>query len=156
MAIQFEETQDLIPETPLKILLACMGATLVFMVACYFAGIITASWQPAIAAFIVGVAAVLVIFVKLRIVVDEENITVGFIRKYTVPLAHVIDVKKGDIDVARNYSGWGIKKVKFRNYTTNGIDGAVTIKLAGRNVLTMTCKDPDTLYDIIYRYRRQD
>ncbi len=156
MAIQFEETQDLIPETPLKILLACMGATVIFMVACYAAGIITASWQPALMALIVGVAAVIVIFIKLRIVVDEENITVGFIRKYRVPLAHIIDVKKGDIDVARNYSGWGIKKVKFRNYTTNGIDGAVTIKLAGRNVLTMTCEDPDTLYDILCKYRRQD
>ncbi len=144
------------PEIPAKILLACLGATLVFMVACYFAGIIQASWQPALFALITGIAAVLIIFVKLRIRVDDENITVGFVRMYTVPLAHVIDVKKGDIDVARNYSGWGIKKVKFRNYTTHGVDGAVTVKLAGRNVLTMTCRDPDALYDILYRYRRQD
>ena len=156
MAIQFEETQDLIPETPAKILLVCLAATLVFMVACYIAGIIEELWQPALFAVITALAAVIILFVKLRIKVDEENITVGFVKMYTVPLAHVIDVKKGDIDVARNYSGWGIKKVKFRNYTTNGIDGAVTVKLAGRNVLTMTCKDPDTLYDILYRYRRQD
>ena len=62
----------------------------------------------------------------------------------------------GDDDVTRNYSGWGIKKVKFRNYTAHGIEGAVTVKLAGRIVLTMTCIDRDALYDILYQYRRQD
>ena len=133
-----------------------MAATLVFMIGISAAGIIDGWWQVGIFAIVTAVCVFFCMFVKIRIMVDDENLTVSIFKPYVVPLEHVIDVKKGDIDITRNYSGWGVKKVKFRNYTAHGIEGAVSVKLAGRIVLTMTCKDRDTLYDILYQYRRQD
>ena len=139
-----------------KLMLVAMAATLCFMAGIAAAGIIEGWWQVGIFAAVTAVCVFVCMFVKIRITVDDENLTVSVFKPYVVPLAHVIDVKKGDIDVTRNYSGWGIKKVKFRNYTAHGIEGAVTVKLAGRIVLTMTCIDRDALYDILYQYRRQD
>ena len=156
VAIKFQETQDYIPELPARIFMLAMAATLVFMIGISAAGIIDGWWQVGIFAIVTAVCVFFCMFVKIRIVVDDENLTVSIFKPYVVPLAHVIDVKKGDIDITRNYSGWGVKKVRFRNYTAHGIEGAVSVKLAGRIVLTMTCRDRDTLYDILYQYRRQD
>lgn len=156
MAVIYEETQSFIPEIPLKILILTLVATDLFVLVCSITDLIEGYWQ--FAAFTAVCAAIILVllFVKIRIVIDDENLTVSSVKKYTVPLANIIDVKKGDIDILRNYSGWGIKKVKFKNYTVNGIDGAVSLKLMGRIVLTMTTSEPDRLYDIFYAHRRQD
>ena len=156
VAIKFQETQDYIPETPAWIFVLAMAATLFFMVGITAACIIDGWWQAGIFAVITAICVYVCLFLKIRITVDDENLTVSLLKPYIVPLAHIIDVKKGDIDVTRNYSGWGVKKVKFRNYTAHGIEGAVSVKLTGRIVLTMTAIDRDTLYDILYSYRRED
>lgn len=155
MAATFEENQDLIPEIPLKILVLSLIACVAFIIICSALGL-TAWWQSAaFAAVSVAIIAVC-LFVKVRITVDDANITVRRLRTYTVPLDHIIDVKKGDIDIMRNYSEWGIKKVKFRNYTVHGIEGAVSVKLLGRIVLTVTTARPDELYALLIEHRRND
>ncbi|MCQ2085608.1 MAG: hypothetical protein MJZ21_05645 [archaeon] len=156
MAVIYEETQDIIPETPFKILALMLIATDLFLLVCSFAGIVNGYWQFAIFTAITAAIIAICYFVKIRIVIDEEKIKITMLKKYEAPLTHVIDVKKGDIDIMRNYSEWGIKKVKFRNYTAPGIDGAVSVKMAGRLVLTMTTQNPDELYEVFYNHRRQD
>lgn len=151
----YEETQSLLPETPLRILILSLVACVAFIFICSALGL-TAWWQSAVFAAVSVALIILCMFVKVRIVIDGENLTVRRLRPYTVPLDHIIDVKKGDIDIMRNYSEWGIKKVKFRNYTVHGIEGAVSAKLLGRIVLTMTTANPDQLYDILKENRRQD
>ena len=73
----------------------------------------------------------------------------GILRMYPVPLTNIIDVKTGDIDIMRNYSGWGIKKVRFKTYACPGIDTAVSVKAAGRLVITVTTSDPEGLAAVL-------
>ena len=155
VAATFEEKQDLIPEIPLKIMVLSLIACVAFIIICSALGL-TEWWQSAAFAAVSAAVIAVCLFVKVRITVDEANITVRRLRPYTVPLDHIIDVKKGDIDIMRNYSEWGIKKVKFRNYTVHGVEGAVSVKLLGRIVLTMTTARPDELYELLYAHRRTD
>ena len=81
--------------------------------------------------------------------IEDGKLNAGILRMFTVPLDHVIDVKTGDIDILRNYSGWGIKKVRFKTFACPGIDSAVSVKLKGRIVLTVTTNDPEVLSRIL-------
>lgn len=155
MAVIFEETQDIIPNISLKILILIIVATEVFIAACCALDY-TAWWQFGLLTLVFVIFFCICYFVKIRITVTERDISVRMLKTFTVPLDHVIDVKKGDIDIMRNYSGWGIKKVKFKNYAAPGIDGAVSAKLTGRTVLTVTTRHVDELYDILMENRRKD
>ncbi len=154
VAIIFEDTQDLVPKIPLLFLSVILVATEVFIVICCALNY-TSWWQAGVLAVIFVIVFAFCHFVKIKITVDENNVTFYLLKPYTVPLDHVIDVKKGDIDILRNYSGWGIKKVKFRNYVSHGIDGAVSVKVTGRMVVTVTTTRPDELYDILIENRKE-
>ena len=43
----------------------------------------------------------------------------------------------------------GIKKVRFKTFACPGIDSAVSVKLKGRIVLTVTTNDPEVLSRIL-------
>jgi hypothetical protein len=85
--------------------------------------------------------------VKIRI--EDGVFSSGILRMYPVPLSDIIDVKTGDIDIMRNYSGWGIKKVRFKTYACPGIDTAVSVKVTGRLVVTVTTSDPEGLAAVL-------
>ncbi len=155
VTIIFEETQDLVPRMPLLFLSAILIATEAFIIICCALGF-TSWWQAGVLAGIFAVLYAFCNFVKIRIVVDEKNITFRMLNTYSVPLDNIIDVKKGDIDIMRNYSGWGIKKVKFKNYVSHGVDSAISAKITGRMVVTATTARPDELYDILMANRREN
>jgi membrane protein YdbS with pleckstrin-like domain len=95
VAATFEEKQDLIPEIPLKILVLSLIACVAFIIICSALGL-TAWWQSAAFAAVSAAVIAVCLLVKVHITVDEANITVRRLRPYTVPLDHIIDVKKGE------------------------------------------------------------
>ena len=146
MPAQYGETEPVIPRMPFIALALTLVATEVFLafLHIYDANLMELKWigiMGAVFAITVAVAYAL----RVKILVADGTLTVGIVRRFSAPLDHVIDTKVGDIDVLRNYSGWGIKKVKFKTYTAHGIDAAVSVKLAGRVVLTVTTSYPEAL-----------
>lgn len=88
---------------------------------------------------------------------DESGLTVSYFKKRIYSVDRILDAKKGDIDILRDYSGWGHgTKVKYRTYSVPGEDGAVSVKLGGKEVVTVTTGRPDELYDAVMSIRRAD
>ena len=124
MSTEYTEIEDIFPRTTFLILAITLTLIVILVIPfCYF--------------------------LKVRIVIEDGKLNAGILRMFTVPLDHVIDVKTGDIDILRNYSGWGIKKVRFKTFACPGIDSAVSVKLKGRIVLTVTTNDPEVLSRIL-------
>lgn len=142
--------------TVFMIIAAASLATIAFMLLCYFLGYVTEIWEVLILMALCVVLVVAARFLKYTIRVEDGKFSIKYIRKYEFPLDHVLDLKRGDIDILRNYSGWGLKKVKFKTYACPGIEDAISLKLAGRTVLTFTTVNVDEVYDILYKNRRQD
>ena len=157
MAVQFEETLRYLDKESLTILLIALAATDVFALVAYAVGWITEAWEPLVLIAVTAVGALIGFVLRVSLKVEDGDITVRFIRTLRYPQKRILDVKKGDIDVLRDYSGWGHgTRVRYRTIAVPGIDGAVSIKLGGKEVLTITTRRPDELYDLIYSLRRQD
>ncbi len=158
MAVQFEETHRYLDREPFIILLIALAATDVFILICYAVGWVEELWMPLIVIAVSAVGLLFGFFLRLTVIVNDEGFSVRFfIRTLRYPRKRILDVKKGDIDILRDYSGWGHgTKVRYRTYAVPGIDGAVSVKLGGKEVVTLTTERPDELFDIIYSMRRQD
>lgn len=153
MPTEYTEIEDIFPMPTFLILAFTLVAMDVAILACTLADIGTSMWQFYAMAAITVLVLPFCYLLKLRIIVEDGKINAGILRMFTVPLDHVIDVKTGDIDILRNYSGWGIKKVRFKTFACPGIDTAVSVKLKGRVILTVTTNDPDVLRDILLEGR---
>ena len=139
------------------ILLIAVVATDAFMAVCYAMGWVHELWEVLILLALTAFGVVLGYLLRVAIVIEDGDITVRFIRTLRYPQKRILDVKKGDIDILRDYSGWGHgTKVRYRTIAVPGIDSAVSIKLGGKEVLTITTERPDELFDLIYSLRRQD
>ncbi len=158
MAVLFEEKRRFLGKETFLILIGLLVATDAFAFLAFGLGWIKHLWEPAILAALTAVGAALGFFLSLTTVVDDENgITVGYFRKRNYARGRVLDAKKGDIDILRDYSGWGHgTKIKYRNYTVPGEDGAVSVKLGGKEVVTVTSLRPDELFDAVMSIRRED
>jgi len=141
---KFEEVQDLLPRNAFMMMALVLIATDVFILFWYFVGPESLPmWMFPVTTVIFGAVILICWFVKLRIRIVENTIEVGFIKKLVIPFEQVIDHKTGDIGIIRNYSGWGIKKVSFKNYICVGYDDGVSMKLTGRRVVTVSLSDPE-------------
>ncbi len=149
MPTEYAETEEIFPKTVFIILAVTLIAADAAILACALADIGTSMWQFYIMTAIVILALPFCYFLKVKIDVKDGNLSAGILRTYTVPLSSVIDYKTGDIDILRNYSGWGIKKVRFKTYSCPGVDTAISVKIKGRVVLTVTTRDPDAIAKIL-------
>jgi len=157
MAVQFEETHKYLGKEPFMILLIAVVATDVFMALSYAMGWVTEMWEVLVLVAVTVIGLAIGFLLRVSIVIEDGDITVRFIRTLRYPQKRILDVKKGDIDILRDYSGWGHgTKVRYRTIAVPGIDSAVSVKLGGKEVLTITTERPDELYDLIYSLRRQD
>ena len=141
---KFEEVQDLLPKDAFMIMASVLIATDAFILFCYFV------WPLGIQLWIIAATSVIfggtILFcwlVKLRVRIENSTIVVGFIKRHVIPFGDVIDHKVGDISIIRNFSGWGIKKVSFKNFICVGYDAGVSMKLMGRRVVTISLSDPE-------------
>jgi len=140
----FEEVQDLMPKNVFLIMTAAFSATAVFMLVCHFIESVgTPLWMFAVTAVIFAALILFCFLVKLRVSIANGVIRIRFIKKYEVRLEEVIDYKIGDTGIVRNYSGWGIKKVTFKNFICLGYDRAISLKLLGKRVFTISLSDPE-------------
>lgn len=74
----------------------------------------------------------------------DGNFSVRLFRQLTVPLADVLDHRTGDVDIIKNYSGLGLKKVKYRTYVCPGYETALSFKMKGL-VVTVTTAHAEEL-----------
>jgi len=158
MAVQFEETHRYLDKESFTILLIALAATDIFMIVCYAVGWVEELWMPLVIIAVTAIGALMGFFLRLTVVVEDGELRVSFfIRTLRYPQKRILDVKKGDIDILRDYSGWGHgTKVRYRTYAVPGIDDAVSVKLGGKEVVTISTERMDELYDLIYSLRRQD
>jgi hypothetical protein len=155
MTKTFEETQDLIPRNALFIMIAALVATDVFiLICCFIESVGTPFWMFAATSAIFAAVILLCVLVKLKISVHDDTIHIRFIKRYVIPFGEVIDYKVGDIEKIRNYSGWGIKKVTFKNLICVGYDRGISIKLAGRRVYTVSLSDPEGFASLLPKPQR--
>jgi hypothetical protein len=144
MAKTFEEIQDIMPRNALLIMIAVLAATDVFILICTFIeSLSTPFWMFAVTSVIFAAIILFCLFVKLRITVEDRVIRARFIKKYVIPFEDIIDHRVGDIDAIRNFSGWGIKKVVFKNLISIGYDRGISLKVKGRKVFTISLSDPE-------------
>ena len=144
MAKTFEETQDLLPRNAFVMLTAVLVATDIFLLMCSFIGSIgTPIWMFYVSSIVFAAIILFCFFLKLRIWIEDDVIHIRFLKRYDIPFSDIIDYKTGDVDIIRNYSGWGIKKGTFKNLISIGYDRGVSLKLMGRRVITISVSDPD-------------
>lgn len=150
MTVEYEEVQDIVPPISSFLMALTLVATTSFCAAISLLDpeLIGIRWTVLIGAL--SAAGIFLIHIlKIRTIVEDGVLTVRLVRKITVPLEQVIDIKTGDIDILRNYSGWGIKKITFKTFAANGVDTAVSLKLTGRRVLTMTTRKSEDLVRVL-------
>ena len=146
----FEEVQDIIPRNAYIIMALVLAATDIFILACHFIGPInTPLWMFAATSAIFGGTIVFCLTVKLSIRIEGGAIHIRFLKQYVIPLEEVIDYKTGDIGIIRNYSGWGMKKVVFKNLICVGYENGVSLKLTGRRVFTLSVLDPERFASLL-------
>ncbi|MGI6008729.1 MAG: hypothetical protein ACOX8X_01195 [Methanomethylophilus sp.] len=150
MSAQFEEHDRIFSGLPYIFLVGVFAAAAAVIAICAAFDIGGVPWWMFWATAVITVlTAVIGYWLKVSIVVTDDDFASGIVRTTHVPLKDIIDIKTGDIDIMRNYSGWGIKKVRFKTFACPGIDTAVSVKCAGRLVVTVTTKQPDELKRIL-------
>lgn len=150
MAPVFEEKEDLLPRTAFIALLVIFVVSDAFLLVCtQIQEMNTPIWMFAITTVIFALIIVLVYLIKMRIVVENDVLHISLIKEYSIPFADIIDYKTGDIDIIKNYSGWGLKSVKFKNIVCAGYEQGVTLKLMGRKVFTITTSRPEELVALL-------
>lgn len=141
----YEETESLIPRIAFQMLLIILVASDIFILVCTQLDIGTQMWMFYATTLVFVAIALIFGLIRLHITIDDETITVGFLKMRNIPLSDIIDYKTGDVDILRNYSGWGSKSVKYKNYICNGYDSAISFKLIGRNVVTISTANPEEI-----------
>jgi hypothetical protein len=150
MTKAFEEIQDIMPRQAFIIMAAVLIATDLFILICLFIESVgTPIWMFAVTTVLFAAIIIFLYFVKLRISIEDDVIYLSLLRKYIIPFGEVIDKKTGDIEIIRNYSGWGMKKVVFKNLICIGYDRGVSLKLTGRRVTTISLSDPEMFASLL-------
>jgi len=140
----FEEIQSILPKNTFMIMVIVFVATIAFILVCHFIEPVnTPLWMIAGTSICFAAVILYCILFKLRISIEDNTIHIGFIKRYTIPFDEIIDYKTGDLSVIRNYSGWGMKKVTFKNLICVGYDEGASLKLTGRRVITISLSDPE-------------
>ncbi|MDR3205824.1 MAG: hypothetical protein LBT41_01815 [Candidatus Methanoplasma sp.] len=140
----FEEVHDVMPRASFIALVAILAATDAFILLCTAIDDIgTELWMFGSSTVIFAAVILACFFVKLKISVDNDEIRITLIKRYTYRTSDVIGFKIGDIDIIRNYSGWGMRGVKFKNFISAGYERGISLKLLGKRVVTFSLEDPE-------------
>ncbi len=139
MAVDYEETELLFPRPAFIALAGTLIATDVFILLTIFWNLGT-NWAEFIFATILFAAVIFGCAVaRIRIRIADGQLTIRQTRKLTIQLSEIRDWRTGDIDIIKNYAGYGFKKAKYKTYVCAGIDTAFSLK-AGRYVVTATSR----------------
>lgn len=149
MESTFEEVSPVLPRDAFFALIGILVATDIFILICTQLNIGTTMWTFIISTLIFSFIILFVYVVKLKVRIENDIIYAKLIKSYEIPFTDVIDIKSGDIDIIRNYSGWGIKHVKFKNLICAGYDEGISLKLMGKRVFTISTSYPEDMISAI-------
>jgi hypothetical protein len=150
MVAVFEEIEDIIPRNTFIALLAVFVATSVFMLICtMIESINTPIWMFVVTTVIFSVMTLACYFIKMKVRIEDDIVHIQLIKHHVIPFGDIIDHKIGDIDIIRNYSGWGFKNVKFKNMICAGYDEGVSLKVIGRMVITFSVSNPEHFVSLL-------
>ena len=150
MAPSYEEIENLIPKNSFIALVSILVATDVFILICtQVEAVPTPFWMFTASTMIFAALILSCFFVKLRITIEDDVIRIRFIKSYNIEFKDIIDHKIGDVSIIRNYSGWGLKNVKFKNLICVGYEMGISFKLMGRKVITISSSDPEKIASLI-------
>lgn len=147
----YKETEFLISKIAFQMLLLILIATDIFILICTQLDIGTEAWMFYIATIVFTVVILIFYFLRLHIEIDTESskIIITYMKKRTIPFSDVIDHKTGDIDIIKNYSGWGPKNIRYKNYICHGYDRGISFKLRGRMIVTLSTSDPEAIASLV-------
>jgi hypothetical protein len=148
MKSTFEETERFVTrEAYIALLLLYASSGVAFLIFTLF------EWTsvPMFCIYIVVFAAIILFchFGKMKIMIQDNIVHIHCIKKYEIKFEEIIDHKTGDVDILKNYSGWGLKSVKFKNFICTGYDEGVSLKLLGRRVYTFSTSDPEAIVALL-------
>ena len=150
MTKAFEEIQSILPKNAFIIMVIILAATDAFiLICCLIEPLNTPFWMFAGTSITFAAIILVCSLIKLRISIEDETIKIRYLKGYTIPFKEIIDHKTGEISVMRNYSGWGIKKVTFKNLISVGYDQGVSLKLTGRRVFTISLSEPERFTSLL-------
>jgi hypothetical protein len=150
MTTVFEETEDIIPKNAFIALVAILATTSIFMLICTVVeSINTPMWMFIVSTVLFSVLILACYLIKMKIKIEDDVIHIQLIKHHTIPFTDIIDHKIGDIDIIRNYSGWGFKNVKFKNFICAGYDRGVSLKIMGKKVVTFSVSDPEAFVSLL-------
>ena len=125
-------------------------ATDVFiLVCCFIESVMVPQWMFVLTSVIFGGVIVFFAALKLRVQIKDGVITVRFLKRYVIPFGEVLDHKVDDIDIVRNFSGWGLKKVTFKNCICAGYEKGIALKVTGRKVIAISLSDPERFASLL-------
>jgi len=157
MTAVFEETENIIPKNAFIALVAILATTSVFMLICtVIESIDTPMWMFIVSTVLFSVMILACYFIKMRIRIEDDIIHIKLIKHHTIPFTEIIDYKIGDIDIIRNYSGWGFKNVKFKNFICAGYDSGVSLKIMGKRVITFSVSDPEGFVSLLPSHEKEE
>jgi len=145
MVPKYEETEFIIPRVAFYALLFIFISTDAFILICTQLNIGTYMWMFYVTTVIFAVIILIFYFIRLKIVIENDVITIKYLKKYIIPFSDIIDFKTGDVNIIKNYSGWGLKNIKFKNFICNGYENGISLKVVGRKVFTFSTSDPEGL-----------
>ncbi|MCK9322370.1 MAG: hypothetical protein RBR05_04315 [Candidatus Methanomethylophilaceae archaeon] len=149
MVPTYEETEFIIPRIAFHALLFILISTDAFILICTQLNIGTDMWMFYITTVIFAVIILIFYFIRLKIVIENDVITIKYLKKYIIPFSDIIDFKIGDVNIIKNYSGWGLKNIKFKNFICNGYENGISLKVMGRKIFTFSTSDPDHLATLL-------
>ena len=157
MVAVFEETEDVIPRNSFMALLGILIATSAFMLICTVVeSINTPIWMFVASTVIFTIMILACYFIKMKIRIEDDTIHIQLIKHHTILFSEIIDHKIGDIDIIRNYSGWGFKNVKFKNFICAGYDRGVSLKVMGKRVVTFSVSDPEDFVSLLPPHEKSE
>ncbi|MDR3075406.1 MAG: hypothetical protein LBU30_05150 [Candidatus Methanoplasma sp.] len=132
------------PRNSLAIMASVLAATSLFILLCAFIeSVKTPIWMFIATSVIFAAIMIFCLSAKIRISIEDEVLHIRFLRLHMIPLENIIDYKIGDLSIMRNYSGWGISKVTFKNIIAIGYERGISMKVSGRRVFTISLSDPE-------------
>lgn len=149
MSEAYEEVQSLIPGIAFKMLVATLLATDLFMLLCTQLDIGMEMWMVGAATVVFAALILLFLLLKIRVTVNNDGVTLKYVRTMFIPMENIIDRRTGDIDAIKNYSGWGTKGVKYRNFVSHGYEEGISLKVKGMTIVTFTSADPEKIASMI-------
>ena len=145
MVTTYEETEFIIPRIAFHALLFILISTDAFILICTQLNIGTDMWMFYVTTIIFTIIILIFYFIRLKITIDNDVLTIKYIKKYIIPFSDIIDLKTGDVNIIKNYSGWGLKNIKFKNFICNGYENGISLKIVGKKVFTFSTSDPEGL-----------